>query len=142
MLRSDTSPDTHHCGCGAVQVALFSENSSRWLVADQAIMTVGAADAVRGASSPAQEMAYIVKHSESCGIIAQDAATLERLAPALMDGGSTSSSGNGNGSNGSRSSVSHAPNFCLSVALRSAVTQHCVLTETHCVKRAPAQIDR
>ena len=36
------------------QVALFSENSSRWLVADQAVMTVGAADAVRGASSPAQ----------------------------------------------------------------------------------------
>lgn len=40
-------------GCFA-QVALFSENSSRWLVADQAVMTVGAADAVRGASSPAQ----------------------------------------------------------------------------------------
>jgi hypothetical protein len=39
--------------CSA-QVALFSENSSRWLVADQAVMTVGAADAVRGASSPAQ----------------------------------------------------------------------------------------
>ncbi len=44
------------------QVALFSENSSRWLVADQAVMTVGAADAVRGASSPAQEMAFIVSH--------------------------------------------------------------------------------
>jgi hypothetical protein len=30
-----------------MQVSLFSENSSRWLVADQAIMLNGAADAVR-----------------------------------------------------------------------------------------------
>jgi hypothetical protein len=30
-----------------MQVSLFSENSSRWLVADQAIMMNGAADAVR-----------------------------------------------------------------------------------------------
>ena len=88
-----------------MQVALFSENSSRWLVADQAVMMVGAADAVRGASSPAQEMAYIVEHSESCGIIAQDSATLERLAPALSK--SPSMAGNsGNGSNGSGNHVS------------------------------------
>ncbi len=33
-------------GCMAVQVALFSENSARWLVADQSIMYLGAADAV------------------------------------------------------------------------------------------------
>lgn len=32
--------------CPLLQVALFSENSSRWLIADQGIMTVGAADAV------------------------------------------------------------------------------------------------
>ncbi len=80
------------------QVALFSENSSRWLVADQAVMTLGAADAVRGASSPAEEMAYIVSHSESCAIVAQDSQTLERLAPALAS--SSSQNGNGNGSNG------------------------------------------
>lgn len=59
-------------------------------------MTLGAADAVRGASSPADEMAYIVSHSESCAIVAQDSQTLERLAPALA----SSSSQNGNGSNG------------------------------------------
>lgn len=78
-----------------LQVALFSENSSRWLVADQAVMTLGAADAVRGASSPAEEMAYIVSHSESCAIVAQDSQTLERLAPALAS--SSSQNGNGNG---------------------------------------------
>ena len=86
-------------------MALFSENSSRWLVADQAVMMVGAADAVRGASSPAQEMAYIVEHSESCGIIAQDSATLERLAPALSKSPSMAGN-NGNGSNGSGTHVS------------------------------------
>ena len=69
-------------------------------------MTVGAADAVRGASSPAEEMAYIVKHSQSCGIIAQDSATLERLAPALTEGPASSSNGS-SGSNRSGSHVSH-----------------------------------
>ena len=69
-------------GCMA-QVALFSENSSRWLVADQAVMMAGAADAVRGAASPAPEMGYIVRHSDACAIVCQDSATLERLAPVL-----------------------------------------------------------
>ena len=96
-----------------MQVALFSENSSRWLVADQAVMTVGAADAVRGASSPAEEMAYIVRHSQSCGIIAQDSATLERLAPALGGGAPSSSS---NGSNGSSNHVSLPSNLMLAAA--------------------------
>lgn len=50
-----------------LQVALFSENSSRWLVADQGIMLCGAADAVRGASSPAQELAFIIRQSDSSG---------------------------------------------------------------------------
>ena len=50
-----------------LQVSLFSENSSRWLVADQAIMLCGAADAVRGASSPPAELAYIMRQSDSSG---------------------------------------------------------------------------
>ena len=80
-------------------MALFSENSSRWLVADQAVMMAGAADAVRGAASPAPEMGYIVAHSDACAIVCQDSATLERLAPVLA----TTASGSGNGapSNGS-----------------------------------------
>ena len=52
---------------GCLQVSLFSENSSRWLVADQAIMLCGAADAVRGASSPPDELAYIMRQSDSSG---------------------------------------------------------------------------
>ena len=53
--------------CIWLQVSLFSENSSRWLVADQAIMLCGAADAVRGASSPPDELAYIMRQSDSSG---------------------------------------------------------------------------
>lgn len=39
-------PNPNHCSKGD-KVSLFSENSGRWLVADQAIMKCGAADAVR-----------------------------------------------------------------------------------------------
>jgi long-chain acyl-CoA synthetase len=64
-------------------VALFSENSSRWLVADQGVMLCGAADAVRGTSSTPEELGYIMEHSMSSVLIAQDAATLDRLLPQL-----------------------------------------------------------
>ena len=112
-------------------MALFSENSSRWLVADQAVMMVGAADAVRGASSPAQEMAYIVEHSESCGIIAQDSATLERLAPAL----SKSPSMAGNGSNGSGNHVSLSAVLFVPRAIETRVGIPCGLHMTALTKR-------
>lgn len=65
------------------KVSLFSENSSRWLIADQAIMKCGAADAVRGTSSSLEELQYIMQHSESGGLVVQDAATLDKLLPAL-----------------------------------------------------------
>ena len=54
-----------------LQVALFSENGTRWLLADQAVMLNGAADAVRGASGPASELAYILRHSGSTTLITQ-----------------------------------------------------------------------
>lgn len=65
------------------KVSLFSENSARWLVADQGIQACGAIDAVRGISSTVEELSYILLHSESSGLIVQDAATLVKLAPAL-----------------------------------------------------------
>ena len=53
---------------GVVQgdiAALFSENSPRWLIADQAIMRVGAANAVRGATAPIEELRYILNDSSA-----------------------------------------------------------------------------
>ena len=41
-------------------VSVISENSPRWLIADQAIMRIGAINAVRGCNSPAIEIEYIL----------------------------------------------------------------------------------
>ena len=57
--------------CVCLQVSLFSENGTRWLLADQAVMLNGAADAVRGASGPASELAYILRHSGSTTLLTQ-----------------------------------------------------------------------
>ncbi len=62
------------------KVALFSDNQPRWLVVDQAILTVGAVDAVRGSQADAEELAYILDHSDAVALVVQDQATLQKLA--------------------------------------------------------------
>ena len=64
---------------GAV-VALFSENSPRWLVADQGLMRAGAADAVRGASAPVEELRYILEDCGATALVVQNAELWTRLA--------------------------------------------------------------
>ncbi len=44
------------------KVSLFSENSARWLIADQGVMMNGAADAVSGAWPPAEEPLGVRNH--------------------------------------------------------------------------------
>ena len=66
-------------------VSLFSENSHRWFLIDQAIMTLGAASAVRGVSAPVPELRYIYEHSESVAIVVEHASVLERLVAAGLD---------------------------------------------------------
>ncbi len=61
-------------------VALFAENSPRWLVADQGLMRAGAADAVRGASAPVEELRYILDDCRATALVVQNVALLERLA--------------------------------------------------------------
>ena len=61
-------------------VALFAENSPRWLVADQGLMRAGAADAVRGASAPVEELRYILEDCRATALVVQNVALLERLA--------------------------------------------------------------
>lgn len=53
---------------------------------------------VRGSTSPAEEMAYIISKSDSCGVVVQDAATLERMLPAITSPVPLNGNGNGNGS--------------------------------------------
>ncbi|WP_269623582.1 long-chain fatty acid--CoA ligase [Prochlorococcus marinus] len=61
-------------------IALFSENSPRWLIVDQGLMRLGAADAVRGASAPVEELRYILDDSQSVGLIVQSASLWEKLS--------------------------------------------------------------
>ena len=60
-------------------VALFSENSPRWLVADQGLMRLGAADAVRGSGAPVEELRYIAADSGAVALVLESAELLSRL---------------------------------------------------------------
>ena len=60
-------------------VALFAENSPRWLVADQGLMRCGAADAVRGASAPVEELRYILEDCNATALVVQNADLWRRL---------------------------------------------------------------
>ncbi|QEY33569.1 long-chain fatty acid--CoA ligase [Synechococcus sp. RSCCF101] len=60
-------------------VGLFAENSPRWLMADQGVMRAGAADAVRGASAPAEELRYILSDSGAVALVVQNAEVWRRL---------------------------------------------------------------
>ena len=60
-------------------VGLFSENSPRWLVADQGLLRAGAIDAVRGASAPVEELRYILEDSQAVALIVQTADLFQRL---------------------------------------------------------------
>ena len=60
-------------------VALFAENSPRWLVADQGLMRAGAADAVRGASAPLEELRYILTDCNAAALVIQNAALWHSL---------------------------------------------------------------
>ena len=61
-------------------VALFAENSPRWLVVDQGLMRLGAANAVRGASAPIEELIYILKDCKATGLVVQNIDLLKRLS--------------------------------------------------------------
>ncbi len=65
------------------KIALFADNSPRWFIADQGIMTAGAANAVRSSAAEKQELLYILQDSNSSSLVVQDRATLEKLQPEL-----------------------------------------------------------
>ncbi len=60
-------------------VALFSENSPRWLLADQGLMRLGAADAVRGSGAPIEELRYIAADSGAVALVLESAELLQQL---------------------------------------------------------------
>ena len=67
------------------RIALFSDNSPYWFIADQGIMTAGAVDAVRSSQADRDELLYILENSGSTGLVVQNIATFKLLADALDD---------------------------------------------------------
>ncbi|MEG4068646.1 long-chain fatty acid--CoA ligase [Microcoleus sp. Pol11C2] len=67
------------------RVALFADNSPRWLIADQGIMMAGAANAVRGATADPQELLYIIQDSGSTALVVENLALLTKLQHRLPD---------------------------------------------------------
>ncbi|MEB3156494.1 MAG: AMP-binding protein [Cyanobacteriota bacterium] len=62
-------------------VALFAENSPRWLISDQGLMRAGAADAVRGGGAPVEELRYILDDCGAAGLVVESAALFRKLEP-------------------------------------------------------------
>lgn len=67
------------------RIALFADNSPRWMIADQGTMAAGAANAVRGAQADPNELLYILENSGSIALILQDAALLDKLRSRLSE---------------------------------------------------------
>ncbi|HEY9636889.1 MAG TPA: AMP-binding protein [Coleofasciculaceae cyanobacterium] len=61
------------------RVALFADNSPRWMIADQGIMTAGAANVVRSAQAERQELQYILEDSGSIALVVENLALLKKL---------------------------------------------------------------
>ena len=70
-------------GVGAGDVlALFAENGPRWLAADQGLMRLGAAAAVRGSQAPVEELAFILSDAKAKALVLEDPSLLRALARA------------------------------------------------------------
>ncbi|VXD24648.1 AMP-dependent synthetase and ligase [Planktothrix serta PCC 8927] len=67
------------------RIALFSDDSPRWMIADQGILSAGAADVVRGGTADPAELAYILKDSGSTGLVLENFALLKKLRPEIED---------------------------------------------------------
>jgi long-chain acyl-CoA synthetase len=65
-------------------VAVFSENSAKWLITDQSLFLSGAVNAVRGSQAPVDELDYIIGHSDSCAIVLENSALFQKLTPVLL----------------------------------------------------------
>jgi long-chain acyl-CoA synthetase len=67
------------------RVSLIADNSPRWFIADQGIMTAGAVNAVRSAQAEKEELSYIISHSGSTALVVEDIKTLNKLTESLNE---------------------------------------------------------
>ncbi|TVU44125.1 hypothetical protein EJB05_03558 [Eragrostis curvula] len=66
------------------KLALFADNSCRWLVADQGIMATGAINVVRGTRSSDKELFQIYTHSESIALVVDSPQFFNRIAESFI----------------------------------------------------------
>ncbi len=66
-------------------VALFADNSPRWLIADQGIMLAGAFNAVRSSQADPQELLSILDNSQARTLVVEDLKTLKKISSKLVD---------------------------------------------------------
>ncbi|HEY9696574.1 MAG TPA: long-chain fatty acid--CoA ligase [Trichocoleus sp.] len=67
------------------RIALFADNSPRWMIADQGLMMAGAVDVVRSAQAEREELLFIFENSGSTGLIVENLVTLKKLRDRLTD---------------------------------------------------------
>ncbi|BAZ80671.1 long-chain fatty acid--CoA ligase [Sphaerospermopsis kisseleviana CS-549] len=67
------------------RISLIADNSPRWFIADQGIMTAGAVNAVRSAQAEREELLYIIANSGSTGLVVEDIKTFKKLEAGLQD---------------------------------------------------------
>ncbi|GAY53579.1 hypothetical protein CUMW_150140 [Citrus unshiu] len=65
------------------KLSLFSDNSCRWLVADQGMLATGAINVVRGSRSSSEELLHIYNHSESVALAVENPEFFNRIAETL-----------------------------------------------------------
>ena len=65
------------------RVALFADNSPRWLIADQGMMMTRAANVVRGATPYPKELLDIIQDSGCIALVVENLALLRKLQPHL-----------------------------------------------------------
>ncbi len=67
------------------RVALHAENSAEWLIADQAVLSLGAVNVPIYTTQPADQIAYIVENSEAVAYIVSTAALHSSVARVLAE---------------------------------------------------------
>ena len=67
------------------RVALFADNSPRWMIADQGIIMAGGADVVRSGTADIEELIYIIQDSGSISLVVENLALLQKLSDRLQD---------------------------------------------------------
>ncbi|KZL50234.1 long-chain fatty acid--CoA ligase [Nodularia spumigena CENA596] len=67
------------------RISLIADNSPRWFIADQGMMTAGAVNAVRSSQAEREELLFIIANSGSTALVVQDLNTLDKLRERLND---------------------------------------------------------